>query len=494
MTANHKLLKPNKMNTSATTTTETMDIFEFSRLLNTLNKEGRYQESLNTFKKYYHVFPEQVISGNGYLIAAVLNALRGTQHPERLHQGLAFLKRYHISILQDTSNQVLTSLAWLIYSHIREEMNEHNEDEAELPDELPHNNYPHYTTEEWEETALSLLPLLQQKDDKYCQNAFSFLFSAMIRYQKAQQQMNYFFLKRWCEAVLPDKLSMESKVVEFTINEQVKSRALVSDKERYYTTLSMVFFALQMHEACIKLSMEALSTIERFHFQGDVWMRRRLAHSLQNTGNDEQALEELRKVLERKDEWYIHMELAEILLKLGRVEEAARSGATAMLKRGDISFKVVQLYLLGLSLMQMQQHEQAAAHFQLSYLLRKQRGWGISEQLQAAIMSVRDFIPANTDADALRDQLLPLWRQLASVNHTPRPSSGEVEGTVNKILHQNERGTNGFIRYNKDKTIYFSITASDQLAQTIHKGMKVKFTESTTPDGMRTLAIKVRRS
>ena len=48
-------------------------------------------------------------------------------------------------------------------------------------------------------------------------------------------------------------------------------------------------------------------------------------------------------------------------------------------------------------------------------------------------------------------------------------------GKIDKILHNDEKGIDGFIKYDKIKSIYFRLVPTDELAKKLTFGIEVNF-------------------
>jgi tetratricopeptide (TPR) repeat protein len=246
----------------------------------------------------------------------------------------------------------------------------------------------------------------------------------------------------------------------------------------------------KVHE-CLQAVKEGLAAVEKFHYNNDAWLARRMALCLKAQGNYEQAIFEMRMILSRKNEWFIRKEIAELLFETGVLSEAIPMAASAMTMHGDLEYKIGLLYQMGCMLMQEGDHERAALHFQLSYLIRQNQGWRIPDRITQAMLSCRDYLRTNATIDDLLRDLTAFWKSFVPANQSA--DSDRLQGRIYKILHQNERGVNGFITYAEGRTIYFTMPAHHPAASTIKVGMDVSFSiSSSKEEGKKPIAGKLK--
>jgi tetratricopeptide (TPR) repeat protein len=461
------------MTTPMTIQAAPANLIDFSRTLSALNKNGQCREALAFFKAHQGLFTKAELAGNPFLVAGVLNALRGSQRPQALTEGIQFLAWCGLLVDDRTPEAVQTALAWLLYRDLREQMRGTQAEEIEEQDDLVTATEPAPNQDAWQRTAIALLPLLQKGTSSYTANAFSFLFNALLKREKLVNNPNWHWVVEVCTAIDYTLLSKECSKMEVQQRGQTRQIELASDLENYYAYKSKALLKLGNTQECLSVVNEGLATVEKFHYNNDAWLARRMALCLKAQGNYTQAIFEIQLILSRKDEWFIRKELAELLFETGALNEAIPMAASAMTMHGDLEYKIGLLYQMGCMLMQQGDHERAALHFQLSYLVRQSQGWSIPDMITQAMLSCREYLRTNATVEDLFAHLKLFWQSFAPAEQAS--GTDRLEGSIQKILHQNERGVNGFITYAEGQTIYFTMPVHHPAASTVKVGMEVSF-------------------
>ena len=200
-----------------------------------------------------------------------------------------------------------------------------------------------------------------------------------------------------------DKLNFEildNTPFSFTDNEG-KTRELAPKKEQYFMWRTKALLEKCLFDECIELSQKALDTFENFHYSNDIWFARRISLSYKGLGQPETALEQLKSLLKRKNEWFIHKEIAEIYFEQGNKEQALKFAINSALSFGDADKKLNLYKLLSEILISNNQNEEAKKHVEFMYQIRKAHEWKIDNDLQnlinkfeidtTKIVNLRDF-------------------------------------------------------------------------------------------------------
>jgi tetratricopeptide (TPR) repeat protein len=258
---------------------------------------------------------------------------------------------------------------------------------------------------------------------------------------------------------------LDDKPFSFTDNEG-KTRELASKKEQYFMWRTKALLEKGLFDECIELSQKALDTFEKFHYGNDVWFARRISLSYKGLGQPEKALEQLKSLLKRKNEWFIHKEIAEIYFEQGNNEEALKFAVNSALGFGDADKKLSVYKLLSEILISNSQNEEAKKHIEFMYQIRKANEWKIDNDLQNLI---NKFQIDTTKTVNLRDferELKQLWEKLKFSNQA------QLTGTIKSIL---PNGKSGFIETENKKSYYFRINNFLSKQKWLQIGQKVTF-------------------
>lgn len=296
-------------------------------------------------------------------------------------------------------------------------------------------------------------------------------FYFLLKKFKDKPSVNWQFVNKFCDLIQPDNLSTECSVIDVTRKGVAQQMELASAREDWFSYKTKALFELEKYEECLDLSKLALESFEKFHYSNDVWFARRIALSKINLGNIDEALNELLQVLKRKKEWYIQDEIAKIYKDKSDLDTAFKYAIDAITNYGDIEYKVGLLVLIGDILYSKGDEELAFKHYLLSKLLRIQQEWKIPNNLTLALNKF-DFIQTGINTlPQLKIELNNFWTSL-------KPQKAELDrynGKISKILHNDEKGVDGFIKYDINKSIYFRVNITEEIIKKLKVGLTVEF-------------------
>lgn len=222
-----------------------------------------------------------------------------------------------------------------------------------------------------------------------------------------------------------------------------------------------------------------------FHYSNDIWFLRIIALTKKNLGNTEDTIKELETILKKKKEWFIQKELAELYLERDQIDLSFKMAINAINNFGQLEFKVDLLFLLGKILKKQGCSDLAIKHFSLSKLIRQDEGWKIPEKIFDELNQFSDSVILLSNITELKCELQRYWKssilpQNENVGNY-KPQDTNLEELIVRILHDNERGKDGFIK--RDKIFYyFSMGSNSHLFPNITTGVKVVFKVITALD------------
>jgi tetratricopeptide (TPR) repeat protein len=259
-----------------------------------------------------------------------------------------------------------------------------------------------------------------------------------------------------------------------------------------------------MLQHCI--SKKALELFQKFHYSNDLWFARRIALVKKHIGNPEDAINDLLGVLRKKREWFIQKEIAELYYEKKDFENAILFAIQAVLNSGDLEYKVDLLYLIGLILKEQGESELAYKHYSLSKLIRIKESWRVPKKLLDA-MNVLQLPPYPvSEFSNLKNELRGYWKSLNPVSHENQKfqkrdysklnNSSSIyeksQGKVEKILHNNAEGLDGFIRTSDNRGVYFRLNPEVEIVKNIAVGTQVEFVVLPGKDGKKERAINIK--
>ena len=451
-------------------------LYDFSKHIRKLTGEHKYSDALNFFKEKKVSFAETEISSNQYVIADILTCLR---HENFFDAGFLFLRTYKIEINDEASERVLNAYGWLLWSKYKTENADVNHN-FEAEDNLYEENEPEEPSNKFSiaKPALvvkiqELVPLLYNQNTDYSKILITHLFSSVLKNEKRRPTPNWRLINDFCNEFDPNQLSVECKVINVKRKGKLTDMELASDKESWFAYKTKSLLKLGDWAECFALSKKALASFETFHYSNDIWFARRIALSKKKLGNSSEAISELKEILSTKKEWFIQKELAELYFEANEIENAFNYAMEAITNFGPLEFKVDLLLLLGKVLSLKSENELAFKHYSLSKLIRQKEGWKTSHKLHEVLNSFDKPEILLKDISKLKSDLKNWWSHFQK----ERESSGDfgtMEGVIFKLLNDNERGKDGFLRCN-DTEYYFSISANFHLNSIMEINAKVLF-------------------
>ena len=301
-------------------------------------------------------------------------------------------------------------------------------------------------------------------------------FGYLLKKFKDKPSVNWTVVNRFCDLVSVDTLDTECKTIEVERKGEKKPMELASDKENWYAFKTKALFETQQYQECFEVSKKALETFEKFHYSNEIWFARRIALSKKHLGNSADALKELLQVLRRKKEWFIQTEVAEIYKENGDVDKAFKYALEAINNFGDLEYKVGLLVQIAEILEKKEEKELAFKHYSLSKLLRQQEEWKVPQTIEYALQNLGFAQISLEQLPNLKKELKNYWNTFKPQQTRPTTNSNQqLTGKIGKILHNDEKGADGFIKYDNSKSVYFRLNATDELIKKLTVGLKVTF-------------------
>ncbi len=460
-----------------------MSIFDFSRQISTFRKEKKYSEALAFFKENKASFSKEDIAGNEYIISDIISSLRYTN---QFDAALQFLKMYNVNVTIEQKEIVLSAYGWLLWSKYKNENGDviYAENESVFFDDEEEESQEtsNYDKSELVTSIENLIPILAQFDNAFSRTLISNLFLIVLKSEKSKPTPNWKLINEFCNNVNNKILSKDCSIIKVERKGQLKDMELASDFENWYAYKTKALMALGEWQECFDTSKEGLESIDKFHYSNDIWFSRRIALAKKNLGNTEDAIKELETILSKKREWFIQKELAELYFEKGNSNHAFTMAINAINNHGPLEFKVDLLFLLGEIFKKQSNSDLAFKHFSLAKLIRQEEEWAIPQKLSDRLGTFSN--PEILDIVKLKNELKKYWNGLSADKDKKSGHKVEthLEGVIGKILHDNERGKDGFIIYDKNE-YYFSATTTFHLTPKIIVGCKVTFQIIPTPDG-----------
>lgn len=424
-----------------------ISFFEFNQQVSELKKAEQYSEVLKFFKENKQHYPKEQIASGQWLVSNIITSLRKTNNSKYID---ALLSEFNILINEQTDEMVLNSYGWSLYNNIKN--NIYNKHQL-----IQIIKYP--------------IHLLSLTKSKFSYSIISNILRLGIKLAKDNQNQDFEFTNSFCNLFDKNILTLECHSFEV----RGKNTEQASDKEKWYSEKSKSLFELNKFQECFELSYEALDSIDNFHNNNDLWFARRIALSKKELGNINEAISDLEKIYNKKRDWFIQKEIAELYFENNDIENAFNNAIQAINDKGKLEFKIGLLFLLGKILKLKGKLKLSYWHFLLIKKIREDNDWKVTDELIVALNSIDLHMDSDIEKRKLIEGLEKFWKSYI-------PKKDFLQGKIKTILNNNERGKNGFIiSYNKD--YYFTIPIHSNFIDNIKEDVKVQFEVIELKDG-----------
>ena len=278
-------------------------------------------------------------------------------------------------------------------------------------------------------------------------------FGAKIDYQRASDYL---------DRLDPKSLSQEPRLFQ---QEDGRTRKLASQQEKWYTSKCKVLLHLQRYEDCLACCDQALSVINQFHSNNDIWLRRIKIEALLQLGRVADAKGTFEQMLASPfHPW--------ILYELGYDIAVAEEDKAAALKHigtcalADQSHEMrVKFYEASSDFLYQNGFERMAmlqAH--LVDLIRQEKEW--KAQIHHHQWQIAEDIKTLDKKSTLKE-LRQFWQEQRDKDKVFQ------EGTVKTVFSS---GRSGFITSEKGMDYFFSLADVKSGRQQLKEGSSVRFT------------------
>jgi predicted RNA-binding protein len=158
---------------------------------------------------------------------------------------------------------------------------------------------------------------------------------------------------------------------------------LASDKEKYYSLKTKALLKLGEYAKCLELCAMALDSLEKFHYNNDLWfkMRQGICHDkLGESEIGEKILNELLSTKAGSDKWFLYRDIAEIYFEQTNYEKAWIFAVNSAYYGNEPQF-MINLYLLQTRILyKLNRKEEGELLAKLLYAIIRENGWNIKPE------------------------------------------------------------------------------------------------------------------
>ena len=273
-------------------------------------------EALKLYRHIYDTFPEDF---NSWDALFAMKASRKAQNPD-LSWAKLLTGKY-------TDEKVANLYSWLIYDKCVK---------GKERNDLLHNEK-------------HILNLLDQSPQKKMREGNSYPCAKTISIFKiADAHSENLFNARKVNNVLSNlDYRLLSDQPQILRTEQRGDIELASDLEKYFAMKTKALMKLGEYKKVIQLCDNALTTINKFHYNNDIWFKMRIAVSEEKLGNFEKSellLKELISKKEGRDKWFLYRDISEVYYEQKNFSEAWKYAVNAAYFGNEPHF-LIGLYL-----------------------------------------------------------------------------------------------------------------------------------------------------
>jgi tetratricopeptide (TPR) repeat protein len=289
------------------------------------------------------------------------------------------------------------------------------------------------------------------------------VFKVLKAYKKPN--FNASKIRYWLDKLDPEKLSKKEQT---TVSEDSKERKLASDYENYYSYLATLLYKEKKFQESIEVSEFALANIQKFHYDNNIWFKRRIALCHIELGDLSKGEEILKSLDSGKGEkWFIENDISLIYFEQNDFEKALEYALKAAKNFGDDLMKINLYIHLARIFFKLQKPDEAKVHAELVIAIKQANDSRIDMELQKLITYFKIDISQKFDLRAKKKEAEKIWD-----NHLFEGQE-KLKGTINKIL---PNGKSGFIKQdNSREAYYFNFSSVKARKQDIQEGKSVKF-------------------
>ena len=182
-----------------------------------------------------------------------------------------------------------------------------------------------------------------------------------------------------------------------------------SYREKWYSFISKALLKNEDYEDSITVSEKALSDLDEFYGDNDIWFKFRIAKAKKELGDFDIAISYLIAILDFKSEWFIEYELSDNYFLKANYDESLNFAFKAALNKGPSIMKT-KLYLLISDLLESKSmYKKANDHLYLIFALKKEHSFFIDQSLEEQLKQ-QNYDLKNFDSKNIENELRKYWK------------------------------------------------------------------------------------
>ncbi len=331
--------------------------------------------------------------------------------------------------------------------------------------------------------AVNAILRLTQAESRYSPRAAA-VFKAIDHLIEATDNYPAALILEWLDELDPENLSKDCWVGTGKDGKQVE---YASEQENWYAERAKALEKLERYQESGQVSLKALETLEKFHFDNDVWFNYRIATADKHLGLLDEAQAHLEKVRERKKDYFIDLEIAEVAHALKRTDDAIKYACSAAIAPWPrfFEFRWKVFFLLAQLFQEKGEIELAKEHALLVWKIGACQNSDVPAEVKNLANEMALGTPDDRSEREIYDGLLEVW---------VKTLFGDRKKIRGRILKVNENGKSGFIEAEDGNVYYYNSRELFGKHYTFFYGVEVEFyCEPVTEKGKNDRAIEIHR-
>lgn len=312
--------------------------------------------------------------------------------------------------------------------------------------------------------AVNAILRLTHAKSKYSPRAVT-VFKAIDYLTKAVDNYPDALILEWLDELDPDNLSKDCWVGPGKDGKQVE---YASEQEKWYAERVKTLEKLERYQESGQVSLKALETVGKCHHGNDILFNFRIAVMDKHLGLLDEAQARLEKVHQKKREYIVELEMAEVAHAQNRIDDAIKLACSAAIAPGPFyfGFRWKVFFLLAQLFQEKGEIDLAKEHALLVWKI----GAFQDSEVPAKVKNRANEMAADTSDDRsareIRDGLLEIWIKTGLGNRQ------RIRGRIFKV---NENGKSGLIEAEDGKKYYYNSRELHGEHYLYYYGVQVEF-------------------
>lgn len=270
-----------------------------------------------------------------------------------------------------------------------------------------------------------------------------------------------------------DILSAETTEVTLQLKGKEKIMELASNLEEYYVLLSKSLFENAKYDDCISCCDEVFEKIKKMHYKNHIWFKYRKALAMMKLLRYAEAHKLLIQIDRKESFWFVQKAISECLLFDGKKQEAQNMALQAFVNGKEMKYKGDLMLIISEIYKQLDEVENQQKYIILYSLMRESNQWKIDANIWQWMNKQNIKLTDYKYEILLKDLMFEAAQKTLQISDNEYCNK-EMEVVIKKILHQNERGLDGFAEDSRATSFYFSVPATHKLFSAIVLGSRCK--------------------